>query len=379
MVGLEPDQQIRARRGEDVSELDRPEAAVGEDQVAGTGGAGQRVSEAALAVTVAAETGIECSMRSDHGKDHRPGLGNPKGTPPVVEGPSKGCHRCSSSPGDRTECRPGPGAADLATMHRAWPWWRAGRHLAEHGLSTSSPSRTRARHNDDRFTRERARLPGVPLVSTRSTSSYDSRASRHRARTKYTTSLAGRRRRRRSARSCLAIAASTSSAVNTFVRIPIRTRWPAPHPVTPGATSSASQKQLHRPGRAPRNAPPGRRRADSSATCTGFGQQPAGRPSGRARGAGAVAQGGGAGLEAAGSGGTGRGWQDLGRRGAAAPARVAGLKATGQARGGGKPRHRPGVAGARGQQPPRQREAAAPAGGRQAPRQQPPRPRPAGG
>ncbi|MFE2103690.1 hypothetical protein, partial [Streptomyces sp. NPDC059468] len=37
--------------------------------------------------------------------------------------------------------------------------------------STSSPRRARARHNDDRFTRARARLPGMPLVSTRSASS----------------------------------------------------------------------------------------------------------------------------------------------------------------------------------------------------------------
>jgi hypothetical protein len=68
---------------------------------------------------------------------------------------------------------------------------------------------------------------GRPWWKGRRTSSYDSRAHRHRARTKYTTSRAGRRRRRCSARSCLAIAASTSSAVNTFVKIPIRTRTPA--------------------------------------------------------------------------------------------------------------------------------------------------------
>lgn len=51
-------------------------------------------------------------------------------------------------------------------------WWNS-------VSSTSSPMRARARHNDDRFTRARARLPGRPLVSTRSTSSYDSRANRH--------------------------------------------------------------------------------------------------------------------------------------------------------------------------------------------------------
>ncbi len=139
---------------------------------------------------------------------------------------------------------------------------------------TSSPSRDRARHNDDRFTLARARLPGMPLVSTRSTSSYDSRANRHRARTRYTTSRAGRRRRRRSARSCLAVAASTSSAVNTFVRIPIRARCPAPHPVTPRATPRTAHRQLHWP--APPPGTPGARRAAAPAPVRDPSTQPAG-------------------------------------------------------------------------------------------------------
>jgi hypothetical protein len=72
VVGLEPDQQIRTRRSEGVSELDRPEAAVGNDQVAGAGGAGHRVGEAALAVAIAAEAGIQDSMRSDLRKEPPP-------------------------------------------------------------------------------------------------------------------------------------------------------------------------------------------------------------------------------------------------------------------------------------------------------------------
>lgn len=42
VVGLESEQQIRAHHGEYVSELDRPEAAVSDDQVSGAGGASQQ-------------------------------------------------------------------------------------------------------------------------------------------------------------------------------------------------------------------------------------------------------------------------------------------------------------------------------------------------
>ncbi len=193
VVGREPDQQIRTRCGEDMSELDRPEATVGDDQVARADGAGQRVGEATLAVAVAAKAGVENSVRSDLHENHRPDLGNPKGTPPVVERPSKvspllvesgRSNRVPSRARSRRPRHHTPGVSAVAS----------GPAICRSTVpNTSFPGRARARHNDDRFTRAMAQLPGMPLVSARNTSSYGSWTNRHRPRTRYTTSRVGRK------------------------------------------------------------------------------------------------------------------------------------------------------------------------------------------
>lgn len=119
--------------------------------------------------------------------------------------------------------------------------------------STPSQSLARARQNDDRFRFTRANWPRPGCqVSRRSARAAPPRTTLGRTETgpgpKYTTSRAGTRRRRRSARPCSAVAASISSAMDTFAGIPIRIRCPAaPHPVTPGATAATAQKQLHWP------------------------------------------------------------------------------------------------------------------------------------
>lgn len=79
VAGLASDKQVRTGQGEDVGELDRPEAAVGDDQVGRACGAGQRVGEAVLAVALAAEVGIDDSVGSDFGEHHRPHLWEAEG------------------------------------------------------------------------------------------------------------------------------------------------------------------------------------------------------------------------------------------------------------------------------------------------------------
>jgi len=170
--------------------------------------------------------------------------GKPKGVPPL-EGPSKasplltesGTSNCVPSSARRRRPRhQAPGVSGTAS----------GPATCRNTVSsTSSPSRLLARHSDERLTRARSRLPGRPLVSMRITSSYDSWVNRRSASTKYPTSRAGSSRRRRSPRPCLATAASTSSGVNTFVKIPMRDRQPGPHPSTSWPTVRPAQKQPH--------------------------------------------------------------------------------------------------------------------------------------
>ncbi|MFC9587832.1 hypothetical protein ACFVJ8_34075 [Streptomyces yangpuensis] len=62
-----------------MGELDRPEAAVGDDQVSRTAAAGQLVGKAPFAVAVAPKAGIKHPGCSDLGEDHHPHLGEPEG------------------------------------------------------------------------------------------------------------------------------------------------------------------------------------------------------------------------------------------------------------------------------------------------------------
>ncbi|MEV4918924.1 hypothetical protein AB0K47_19180 [Streptomyces tirandamycinicus] len=115
-------------------ELDRPEAAVGDDQVAGAGGAGQRVGEAAFSVSVAAEAGIEDSVRSDLGEDHRPDLGESEGDAACGGGAVEGVAvagrirkvELGAVQGEEPQTSP-PCAGRVRCGERAG-------HLAEHGL-----------------------------------------------------------------------------------------------------------------------------------------------------------------------------------------------------------------------------------------------------
>ncbi len=94
--------------------------------------------------------------------------------------------------------------------------------------------------------RARARLPGVLLVSTRITSSYDSRANRRRPSTKYTTVGP------KAAPLPLGAIVLGDSRVHHPSGRPSSNPYsrpaPAPRPSTTWATGRPAQKQLHYPG-----------------------------------------------------------------------------------------------------------------------------------